>query len=95
VQKEVAAGSQFGNCNGCARDFAKRIDADRAAWGTVQKVSNLILNINVCMEDVQQRHRKRGPADRQTRWTSYPQGGPPNASKGLPRKAKQALGPSD
>jgi hypothetical protein len=53
MQKEVAAGPQLGNCNGCARDFAKRIDADRAAWGTVQKVSNLILNINVYMEDVQ------------------------------------------
>ena len=26
--------------------------ADLAAWGTVQKVSNLILNINVYMEDV-------------------------------------------
>jgi hypothetical protein len=53
LQKDIAAGPQLGNCNGCARDFARRIDADRAAWGTVQKVSNLILNINVYMEDVQ------------------------------------------
>jgi hypothetical protein len=27
------------------------VGADLAAWGTVQKVSNLILNINVYMED--------------------------------------------
>ena len=53
MQKDVAAGPQLGNCNGCARDFARRIDADRAAWGTVQKVSNLILNINVYMEDAE------------------------------------------
>ena len=53
IQKEIAAGPEIGNCNGCERDFAKRVDADRAAWGSVQKVSNLILNINVYMEDVQ------------------------------------------
>jgi len=28
------------------------VGADWPAWGTVQKVSNLILNINVYMEDV-------------------------------------------
>lgn len=53
MQKEIAAGPGIGNCNGCERDFAKRIDADRAAWGSVQKVSNLILNINVYMTNVQ------------------------------------------
>jgi hypothetical protein len=46
-------GPEIRNCNGRERDFAKRIGADRAAWGTVQKVSNLILNINLYMEDVQ------------------------------------------
>ena len=29
------------------------IGAEWAAWGTVQKVSNLILNINLYMEDAQ------------------------------------------
>jgi len=53
MQKEIAAWPEIGNCNGCERDVAKRLDADRAAWGTVQKVSNLILNINVYMMDVQ------------------------------------------
>jgi hypothetical protein len=51
VQKEIAAGPEIGNCNGCENDHAKRIGADRAVWGTVQKVSNLILNINVYMTD--------------------------------------------
>jgi uncharacterized protein DUF2380 len=53
MQKEIAAGPEIGNCNGCERDLAKRLGADRAAWGSVQKVSNLILNINVYMTDVQ------------------------------------------
>ncbi len=51
--RRTRRGAAARHCNGCARDFARRIDADRAAWGTVQKVSNLILNINVYMEDVQ------------------------------------------
>ncbi len=53
MQKEIADGPAIRNCNGCQRDFAKRIGADLAAWGTVQKVSNLILNINVYIEDAQ------------------------------------------
>ncbi len=36
---------------GCERGFAKQAGADWAAWGTVQKVSELILNINLYMED--------------------------------------------
>jgi hypothetical protein len=42
---DAIAGAPIANCNGCERDFALRIGADLAAWGTVQKVSNLILNI--------------------------------------------------
>ena len=53
LQKVIAAGPEIRNCNGCERDYAKRVGADWAAWGTVQKVSNLILNINVYMEDAQ------------------------------------------
>jgi hypothetical protein len=51
INKEIAVGPEIGGCNGCERNFAKRVGADWAAWGTVQKVSNLILNINVYMED--------------------------------------------
>ena len=51
LRLEITAGPEISNCNGCQRDWARRAGADWAAWGTVQKVSNLILNINVYMED--------------------------------------------
>jgi hypothetical protein len=51
LRQEIAAGPEISNCNGCQRDWARKVGADWAAWGTVQKVSNLILNINVYMED--------------------------------------------
>ena len=53
VDREIATGPAIGNCNGCERDFARKVDANRAAWGIVQKVSNLILNINIYMEDAE------------------------------------------
>ena len=53
LQKEIARGAEIRDCNGCERDYAMRAGADWAAWGTVQKVSNLILNINLYMEDAQ------------------------------------------
>jgi hypothetical protein len=53
VQKQAVVGSGFPNCNGCERDLAEKTGAEWVAWGTVQKVSNLILNINLYMEDVQ------------------------------------------
>ena len=45
------AGYLYG-CNGCAVKIARGLDAELAVTGTVQKVSNLILNINVYMNDV-------------------------------------------
>jgi hypothetical protein len=51
LQNEIESGPAISSCNGCERDVAKKAGADWAAWGTVQKVSNLILNINVYMED--------------------------------------------
>lgn len=51
LQRQIASGPEIRNCNGCERDYAVRAGADWAAWGTVQKVSDLILNINVYMED--------------------------------------------
>jgi len=50
--KDIASGPSISNCNGCQRKFAQRAGADWAAWGAVQKVSNLILNINVFMENI-------------------------------------------
>ena len=49
--KKNLGGAAIENCNGCERDAAIASNADWAAWGTVQKVSNLILNINLYMED--------------------------------------------
>jgi len=49
--ESAVAAAPIASCNGWERDFALRAGADLAAWGTVQKVSNLILNINVYMED--------------------------------------------
>jgi hypothetical protein len=49
--EKIAAGPEIGGCNGCERDFTQTLGADLGAWGTVQKVSNLILNINLYMED--------------------------------------------
>lgn len=51
VQQALAGQPAIQNCNGCERDAALKSGGDWAAWGTVQKVSNLILNINLYMED--------------------------------------------
>ena len=51
LRNKIAGAAEISNCNGCERDFALEAGADWAAWGTVQKVSNLILNINVYMEN--------------------------------------------
>jgi hypothetical protein len=45
------AGYLYG-CNRCAVPIARSLGADLALTGTVQKVSNLILNINLYLEDV-------------------------------------------
>jgi hypothetical protein len=43
--------SQLRECNGCELDIARALHADRVLVGWVQKVSNLILNINIRIED--------------------------------------------
>ncbi len=52
VMKEVKAGQDFGSC-ACEAGFGKKVGADLVAWGTVEKISNLILNINVYISDVE------------------------------------------
>lgn len=39
-------------CNGCELEIGRALHADRVLVGWVQKVSNLILNINVAIKDV-------------------------------------------
>jgi uncharacterized protein DUF2380 len=49
---KIAAGPAIGACGGCEFGYGKQLGADYAAWIVVQKVSDLILNLNVYMGDV-------------------------------------------
>jgi hypothetical protein len=49
---KIAAGPEIGACGGCEFEYGKQIGADYAAWILVQKVSDLILNLNVYIADV-------------------------------------------
>ncbi|MFD6316895.1 DUF3280 domain-containing protein [Methylorubrum thiocyanatum] len=52
VKAEVEKGSDLRKCGGCAEDYARKLKADVAITGEIQKVSNLILNINVYVKDL-------------------------------------------
>ena len=52
VKAEVTKGAELRKCGGCADDFARKLGADVAITGEIQKVSNLILNINVYVKDL-------------------------------------------
>ena len=52
VKEDVAKSADLRKCGGCADDFARKIVADVAITGEIQKVSNLILNINVYVKDL-------------------------------------------
>ena len=47
VRDEVARSADLRRCNGCADEMARKLGAEVAITGEVQKVSNLILNLNV------------------------------------------------
>lgn len=51
VRAEIASGQQLGSCAGCEASYGKELHVDRVAWMTVQKVSNLILNMNLYVAD--------------------------------------------
>ena len=55
--REEAASRSLRECGGCARSLADEIGADLAVTGTVQKVSNLILNVNLYLMDESGRER--------------------------------------
>jgi hypothetical protein len=48
----ISAGPEVGACGGCEFGYGKALGANDVAWIVVQKVSDLILNINVYMADV-------------------------------------------
>jgi len=52
---QLEGGRQLWNCNGCEVAIARRLDADLALLGWVQKVSNLIININISIREVPSR----------------------------------------
>ncbi len=49
---KIAEGPSYGTCGGCEFKYGAEAHADLAAWIVVQKVSDLILNINVYIVDV-------------------------------------------
>ena len=50
--KAKAQSEDLRSCGGCADDYAKTLGAQLAVTGEIQKVSDLILNINVYIKDV-------------------------------------------
>lgn len=48
----AAHGSNLQACGGCDVQYAQQLGADLAMTGVVQKVSNLILNMNIYLRDV-------------------------------------------
>lgn len=62
--REKARSHHLESCGNCALSFAKEVGAEIAVIGSVQKVSNLILNINAYAFDVETgRPIARGSAD--------------------------------
>lgn len=49
---KIEEATPFRNCNGCELPIARALGADIEVIGLVQKVSNLILNINFQLRDV-------------------------------------------
>lgn len=52
LKPQIEDAGYLHSCNGCEVKLAAQADAQLAITGVVQKVSNLILNINVYMRDV-------------------------------------------
>ena len=53
IKDQLSAVKAIYACNGCEIDLAKKVGAQRAVVAWVQKVSNLILNINVRISDIE------------------------------------------
>ncbi len=52
LTRELNPMPDFRQCNGCEIPLARKLGATLVAYGWVQKVSNLILNLNVVIENV-------------------------------------------
>lgn len=51
AKEQIAQAGYLYSCNGCEAKIARSLGADQSMAGTVQKVSNLILNINLYRRD--------------------------------------------
>ena len=51
IRSKLARVDSIRGCNGCQLDLARELGGQQSAYGWVQKVSNLILNVNVVIED--------------------------------------------
>ena len=54
-QMKIANGQALGNCAGCEFKYGRQLGVEQVAWIKIQKVSNLISNINLYISDVQTR----------------------------------------
>ena len=52
IAEELESTTNPANCYGCEVRMARKLDADYVLVGVVQKVSNLILSMNLVMRDV-------------------------------------------
>lgn len=52
LKARIFAGQAPGECGGCEIEYGWELDTQQVMWIRVQKVSNLILNMNVYMADV-------------------------------------------
>ena len=57
VAGQVDAAGVLWSCNGCEVGIARRLDAELALVGWVQKVSNLILSLNIVIRDTSTREQ--------------------------------------
>lgn len=53
LRTTIAQGQPPGECGGCEITYGKDLKVPVVMWGTVQKVSNLILNLNIYMANVE------------------------------------------
>ena len=52
LKAEIEKSAELRSCGGCAVKFAKEVGADVAITCEIQKVSNLILNLNLYIKEV-------------------------------------------
>jgi len=55
IKAKIESGQFMGECGGCEISYGKALGSNIGAWIIVQKVSNLILNINLHMVDINSR----------------------------------------